>query len=209
MKRISWFLLAMLVCGISYAQKVELTLTDGRVVTGSTKTPFLFGSVNKISVKNEVSGEKREYESVDIKSGRYYFPKEDEWCTFVSVNAQSQPANNWNKNPKPFKKPVFMISLYEGEKIGVYKHFVETSNRVFGTSGGSMQINGAGCIYYYLIKGEDIAKAYAMSPAIGGRKWLRFVFKQYPGMKEIIESYDMDMFYKDPIDIIKKLESLL
>lgn len=47
MKRISLFLLAMLVCGISYAQKVELTLTDGRVVTGSTKTPFLFGAVNK------------------------------------------------------------------------------------------------------------------------------------------------------------------
>lgn len=68
-------LLACLFCAFAQAQtKVEVRLTDGKVVKGTTKTLFSVDDANSIKVK-DAKGEKKTYKSTEVKNLRVYDAK--------------------------------------------------------------------------------------------------------------------------------------
>lgn len=201
MKNLVITLFAILFCNSLMAQEIKLTLNNGSVVNGTTKSLFMYDNSSAISIKDAKTGEKKDYNSSEIKNVSYYDEKGKEWVTFVPLVAQKSMPSIWNKNPKPYKEPVFMLPLYEGKRVSAYKHIISTQ-----TNTKKQQITGSGCIFYFKVKGEDVAKAFWMSSAIGAKAMLKLVFKDYPEMKSIISELDTDKFYEDPVMIIKKFD---
>ena len=204
MKKLFFMLFAFLICGITHAQEIELTLNDGKVVNGTTKSSFMFDGFHEISVKDAKSGEKTDYNSTDVKSVKLYDSKTKEWNTFVPLMAQKSMPSIWNKNPKPYKNPIFMMPLYEGKHVSAYKHFISTQ-----TNTKNAQIHGKGWILYFKVKDEDIAKAFCMNAFVGVKALLKIVFKDYPEMKETVKTLDTDEFCKDPVELIRKFDDIL
>ena len=105
-------LLACLFCAFAQAQtKVEVRLTDGKVVKGTTRTLFSVDDANSIKVK-DAKGEKKTYKSTEVKNLRVYDAKSQKWYTFEALKAQKALPNVWNKNPKPYSDPVFLQVVY-------------------------------------------------------------------------------------------------
>lgn len=192
---------AILFCNVLMAQEVKLTLNNGDVVEGTTTSPFMFDNFNEIRVKVATTDEKKDYTSLDVESVKYRGKNEKDWVTFIPLLAQKSMPSIWNKSPKPYNKPVFMQPLYDGKKVSAYKHFISTQ-----TNTKNLQINGVGCVYYFKVKGEDVARAYWMSSAMGVKAMLKVVFKDFPEMKPIINELDVDKFYEDPLIIIRKFD---
>ena len=75
MRKTLFMLLACMFCIIAQAQtKVEVTLTDGKVVKGTTTTLFSVDDANAVKVKN-AKGEKLTYKTSEVKSLRAYDDK--------------------------------------------------------------------------------------------------------------------------------------
>lgn len=201
MKNSIIMLFAIFFCNVLMAQEVKLTLNNDDVVEGTTKSLFMFDSYNEIRVNIEKTKEKKDYASTDVKSVKYYSKSDKEWVTFVPLMAQKSMPSIWNKNPKPYSKPVFMQPLYEGKRVAAYKHFITTQ-----TNTKTLQINGSGYVLYFKVKGENVARAFWMSSSIGAKALLKIVFKDFPEMKSIISDLDTDQFYKDPLMIIRKFD---
>lgn len=108
MRKTLFMLLACLFCVFAQAQtKVEVTLTGGKVVKGTTRTLFSVDDANSIKVK-DAKGEKKTYKSTEVKNLRVYDAKSQKWYTFEALKAQKALPNVWNKNPKPYSDPVFL-----------------------------------------------------------------------------------------------------
>lgn len=201
MKKTITTLLAVIFCNVLMAQEVKLTLNNGNVVEGTTNSQFMLDGNNEIRVSVTKTGEKQDYNSTDVKSVEYYSKNDKEWLTFIPLAAQKSLPSIWNKNPKPYKNPVFMLPLYNGKRASAYKHIISTQ-----TNTKALQINGSGCVYYFKVKGEDVARAFWMSSAVGVKAMLKIVFKDFPEMKHVISELDTDQFYKDPAMLIKKFD---
>ena len=88
MRKTLFMLLACLFCVFAQAQtKVEVTLTDGKVVKGTTRTLFSVDDANSIKVK-DAKGEKKTYKSTEVKNLRVYDDKSQKWYTFEALKAQ-------------------------------------------------------------------------------------------------------------------------
>ncbi len=75
MRKTLFMLLACLFCVFAQAQtKVEVTLTDGKVVKGTTRTLFSVDDANSIKVK-DAKGEKKTYKSTEVKIFVYTMTK--------------------------------------------------------------------------------------------------------------------------------------
>lgn len=76
MKRIFFMFLALLLCVMVQAQdNVEITLNNGNVVKGVTKTLFMLDDGDVVVAKDSKYREKKEYKSTEIKSIKYYDSK--------------------------------------------------------------------------------------------------------------------------------------
>ena len=201
MRKIFTLLFTLMFAYTMQAQEIKLTLNNGNVVSGTTKSLFMYDNSYEITVKDSKTEEKKDYSSADVKSVKYFNEKEKKWITFVPLMAQKCMPSIWNKSPKPYKNPVFMSPLYEGKRVSAYMHMISTQ-----TNTKKLQISGSGCIYYFLVKGENVAKAFWMSSAIGVKAMLKIVFKDYPEMKPIIKELDTDKFYEDPLMIIREFD---
>ena len=90
MKRIFFMFLALLLCGMVQAQdNVEITLNNGNVVKGVTKTLFMLDDGDVVVTKDSKSREKKEYKSTEIKSIKYYDSKSKKWISSFRL---------WRKN---------------------------------------------------------------------------------------------------------------
>lgn len=79
MKRIFFMFLALLLCVMVQAQvNVEITLNNGNVVKGVTKTLFMLDDGDVVVAKDSKSREKKEYKSTEIKSIKYYDSKSND-----------------------------------------------------------------------------------------------------------------------------------
>ena len=166
---------ACLFCVLAQAQtKVEVTLTDGKVVKGTTRTLFSVDDANSIKVK-DAKGEKKTYKSTEVKNLRVYDDKSHKWYTFEALKAQKALPNVWNKNPKPYSDPVFLQVVYEGKNVTGYVHNISTQ-----TNTKTLQLTGTGGMLYFKLKNEDVARAFWMSAAVGWRAELKLVFKDFP-----------------------------
>ena len=196
---------AALLCGMAKAQQnVEITLNDGNQVKGTTKTLFMQDDCDIVVVKDDVSGEKKEYKATEIKELKCYDSDSKEWVVFVPLMAQKALPSVWNKNPKPYKNPVFLTPLYEGKNVSAYIHYISTI-----TNTKTHHIEGTNGIFYFKVKNEDVAKAYWMGSSIGAKMLLKIVFKPYPVMKETVANLDTKEFNNDPVTLIKTFDSLL
>lgn len=102
MKRIFFMFLALLLCVMVQAQdNVEITLNNGNVVKGVTKTLFMLDDGDVVVAKDSKFREKKEYKSTEIKSIKYYDSKSKEWIKFVPLMAQKSLPSVWNKKPYP------------------------------------------------------------------------------------------------------------
>ena len=132
-------LLTCLFCVFAQAQtKVEVTLTDGKVVKGTTRTLFSVDDANSIKVK-DAKGEKKTYKSTEVINLRVYDDKSQKWYTFEALKAQKALPNVWNKNPKPYSDPVFLQVVYEGKNVTGYVHNISTQ-----TNTKTLQLTGTG-----------------------------------------------------------------
>lgn len=170
------------------SQKLYLLLDDGDVVV----------------TKDSNSKEKKEYKSTEIKSIKYYDSKSKKWIKFVPLMAQKSLPSVWNKNPKPYKTPIFLKPVYEGENVSAYIHYISTI-----TNTKTLHLEGTNYVFYFKVKNEDVAKGYCMGSSIGAKMLLKIVFKPYPVMKETVSNLDTKEFYKDPISLIRTFDSLL
>ena len=101
MKRIFFMFLALLLCVMVQAQdNVEITLNNGNVVKGVTKTLFMLDDGDVVVAKDSKSREKKEYKSTEIKSIKYYDSKSKEWIKFVPLMAQKIIAKRLEQKSK-------------------------------------------------------------------------------------------------------------
>lgn len=205
MKRLFFMFLALLLCVMVQAQdNVEITLNNGNVVKGVTKTLFMLDDGDVVVTKDSNSKEKKEYKSTEIKSIKYYDSKSKKWIKFVPLMVQKSLPSVWNKNPKPYKTPIFLKPVYEGENVSAYIHYISTI-----TNTKTLHLEGTNYVFYFKVKNEDVAKGYCMGSSIGAKMLLKIVFKPYPVMKETVSNLDTKEFYKDPISLIRTFDSLL
>lgn len=121
MKKLLVMLLGLLLCGITQAQQVEVTLNNGGVVKGETPSlSFYVDNDHEIIVKDKASGEKHDFTSTDVKEIKYYDKKAKEWTNWVSMVAQMGLGMSYKENPKLYKNPVFLQPVYEGKNIRLY-----------------------------------------------------------------------------------------
>lgn len=205
MKKLIFMFFALLACVAAQAQdNVEITLNNGNVVKGVSKNLFMFDDCDVVVVKNSGSGEKSEYKSTEIKSLKYYNDDSKEWITFVPLMAQKTLPSVWNKNPKPYKTPIFFTPMYEGKKVSAYIRYITTA-----TNTKQVHLQGTNVMFYFKVHSEDIAKGYWMGSSIGAKLLLKIVFKPYPVMKDTVSDLDTKEFNKDPISLIRTFDGLL
>ena len=145
MKRIFFMFLALLLCVMVQAQdNVEITLNNGNVVKGVTKTLFMLDDGDVVVAKDSKYREKKEYKSTEIKSIKYYDSKSKEWIKFVPLMAQKSLPSVWNKNPKPYKTPIFLKPVYEGKNVSAYIHYISTI-----TNTKTLHLEGTNYVFYF------------------------------------------------------------
>lgn len=145
--------------------KVTYTLTDGTVIEGYcsiASTARLISPVHDLKISDTYKGKARKYTSEEVKRIVYTSTLNDSLpLIYESVKAQKNMPNQFNKNPKPFEKPVFLRLIYEGKNVNGYI----TPTTDYTVNKKETIINYV-WRYYYLKKGDEIAKAYWLG--IGG-----------------------------------------
>ncbi len=209
MKKLLVMLLGLLLCGITQAQQVEVTLNNGGVVKGETPSlSFYVDNDHEIIVKDKASGEKHDFTSTDVKEIKYYDKKAKEWTNWVPMVAQMGLGMSYKENPKLYKNPVFLQPVYEGKNISAYIHYISTATHVKSGS-----IYGFAIMFYYKAKNDDFARSYYVMDnsvaGIGQKAVLKRYFKDYPQIKEVLKDLSMKEFRKDPMILVKKLDEVL
>ena len=180
MKKLIFMFLAILLCGIVQAQTSEIILNNGKVVKGKIQSlSFNVDNTHEVRIKNEVSGEKFDYTSADVKEIKFYDKKAKEVTNWIPLYAQMGLGMSYKKPPKLYKNPVFLHPVYKGKNISAYVHYIRTNTHVKSGS-----IYGFGIMFYYKSKDEDFARSYYLMDnsiaGIGQKTVLKMYFKGYP-----------------------------
>lgn len=208
MKKLFVMFLGLLLCGITQAQQVEVTLNNGGVVKGETPSlSFYVDNDHEIIVKDKASGEKHDFTSTDVKEIKYYDKKAKEWMNWIPMVAQMGMSMSYKKEPKLYRNPIFLHPVYEGKNISAYIHYISTATHV---KSGSFY--GFGIMYYYKAQNEDFARSYYLKEngiTLGQKTMLKRYFQEYPQTKEVLKDLDMKEFRKDPALFVKKLDEMI
>lgn len=104
--------------------KVTCTLTDGTVIEGYISIPLtkiITSQLYELDISDTYKGKARTYTSEEVKRIVYTSTLNDSLpLIYESVKAQKSVPNLFKKNPKPFKKPVFLRLIYEGKNVNGY-----------------------------------------------------------------------------------------
>lgn len=192
-----WTIILIMTFGItlSHAKKnpedhhAFVTLSDGKIIEGYISTSlvnYLKPNVSKIDISEEFEGESKKYSSEEIVSITYP-PTEKDTTTVIyeSVKAMKRMPNLWNKNPKPYKEPIFLRMVYEGKHVKGYAMPVFDA-----TYGRTMSSYNYTWRYFYKTEGNEIAVAYwdDVNGIIPGmKKLMKFLFRDFPEIKEMID----------------------
>lgn len=169
---------------------------------------FNVDNTHEVRIKNEVSGEKFDYTSADVKEIKFYDKKAKEVTNWIPLYAQMGLGMSYKKAPKLYKNPVFLHPVYKGKNISAYVHYIRTNTHVKSGS-----IYGFGIMFYYKSKDEDFARSYYLMDnsiaGIGQKTLLKMYFKGYPQIKEILKGLSMKEIRKDPTILVRKLDEVL
>lgn len=168
---------------------VILTLKDGSKVDGFITTAlknYLRPRISEIGVSREYGGTPQKYTSEDVVS-IVFPPNEKDTTTVVyhSVLAQSKMPNYFSKNPKPYKRPVFLRLIYDGDNVKGYA--MPLLDRTFAQT---MTILHYTYRYFYKTEGSDMAKAYwddtdGVIPSM--KKVMKFYLREFPELQQMVE----------------------
>ncbi len=201
MKKLLAFALCLFSILSSYAKKdddpesyrVRVTKTDGTTFEGYNDTHFinyLRPNVTTLSVSETFGGEPVKYKSSEIKRVEFLKLTGDSVpLIYEAVMAQKRLPNLLSKNPKPYKDPVFLRLIYDGENVKGYVRPVADYTRT-----PSMTVAQYTWVYYYLTKDSDIAKAYWVDvndliPSM--RKVMKFYFREFPELVRMVEDKEI------------------
>lgn len=182
--------------------KVTCTLTDGTVIEGYTSIPLtkiITSQLYELDISDTYKGKARTYTSEEVKRIVYTSTLNDSLpLIYESVKAQKNMPNQFNKDPKPFNKPVFLQLIYEGKNVKGYK----TLTTDYTVNNNSTKVNYV-FRYYYLKKGDEIAKAYWLG--IKGiflvmKKAMKLYFREFPKLVEMVDKKEIKgkQFRKNP-----------
>lgn len=192
-------------------ERVIATLADGSKIEGFTTSRlinYMKPDVSKVKISNEPGGEGKEYTSEEVIE--LVFPPSGEdsnAIVYQSVNAQKQLPNPLNKNPKTYKKPVFMRLIYNGDHVKGYVRPVRGASY----SPSMTEVNFT-WQYYYKVADEDVTKAYWVDtndliPNI--RKQMKFYFREFPGVQKLIDDKELDPkeFRENPTIVLPLMDA--
>lgn len=116
MKKLIFMFLAILLCGIVQAQTSEIILNNGKVVKGKIQSlSFNVDNTHEVRIKNEVSGEKFDYTSADVKEIKFYDKKAKEVTNWIPLYARWDWECLIRKPPSSTKIPYFSILFIRGK----------------------------------------------------------------------------------------------
>ena len=169
--------------------RVILTLKDGSKVDGFINTAlknYFRPRISEISVSSEFGGAEQKYTSDELVS-IVFPPNEKDTTTVVyhSVMAQSKLPNYLSKNPKPYKKPIFLRLVYDGGNVKGYA--MPLFDRTFAQT---MTILHYTWRYFYKTEDSSMAKAYwddTDDIIPGMKKVMKLYFREFPELQEMVE----------------------
>ncbi|MDE7462775.1 MAG: hypothetical protein K2M88_06405 [Muribaculaceae bacterium] len=180
---------------------------------GFTKTSlinYIKGAQSEIGISETFKGKEKKYTSQEITE--LIFPPNEEVSTpaiYRSVWAQKQMPHAFNKDPKTYKKPVFLRCFYDGENIKGYKRACMDA-----TNTPSMSRVNYTWMYYYKVEGEDVAKSYWFATSdliIGLRKVMKFYFREFPELQQMVDDGTLspDDFRADPTIVLPLMDAAI
>ncbi len=191
--------------------KITCTLTDGTVIEGYTSIPLtkvITSHLNEIDISDTYKGKARTYKSEEVKRIVYTSTLNDSLpLIYESVKAQKSVPNLFKKNPKPFKKPVFLRLIYEGKNVNGYI----TPTTDYTVNKKETIINYV-WRYYYLKKGDEIAKAYWLGIGginVGMKAAMKLYFREFPKLVEMVEKKEItgQQFCNDPTMVLPLMDA--
>ena len=194
-------------------EPVTAIMADGTRMEGFTKTSlinYIKGAQSEIGISETFKGKEKKYTSQEITE--LIFPPNEEVSTpaiYRSVWAQKQMPHAFNKNPKTYKKPVFLQCFYDGENVKGYKRACMDV-----TNTPSMSRVNYKWMYYYKVEGEDVAKSYWFATSdliIGLRKVMKFYFREFPELQQMVNDGTLspDDFRADPTIVLPLMDTAI
>lgn len=187
--------------------KVIATSSDGTSFEGYAKY-FPYENCSAIEIRTE-SGKYKKYNSYEIVALVYSpFGERSQPIVYKSVIAQKSMPSLFSKDPKPYKKPIFLQQIYSGNKVDGYVMMITGRTN---TPSMSQTISNIP-LYYYKVHNDEKARMYLLSePQVGLGALLKLCFKKYPAMVEKFDSKEIkaDDVYKNPLMIFPIFDSLL
>lgn len=203
----------LFICGISvFAQDkpedfhVRVIKNDGTVFEGYNETRFtnyLRPYITAVSISNEFAGKPIKYNGNEVKRVEFTGETQDSLpMIFEAVIPQTKLPNLFNKNPKPYKEPVFLRLIYEGENVKGYVMPYTDHTMVPGRRTILYTWR-----YFYLTKDSDIAVAYwddtdGTIPKM--EKVMKFYFREFPELQELVDRKELtpEMFRENPAIVL-------
>lgn len=190
------------------AYKVKVTKTDGTVFEGYNDTKFeqyLKPKVTSVSISSEFKGPAVKYSSDEVKRVEFIALTMDSIpMIFEAVKAQTKLPNLFSKNPKPYKEPVFLRLIYDGENVKGYA--MPYTDHTFTHKPNIMTVHYT-WRYFYLTKDSDVAKTYwddtdGIVPNM--KKVMKFYFREFPDIVKMIDNDELtpQMFRENPAIVL-------
>ncbi len=190
------------------AYKVKVTKADGTVFEGYNDTKFeqyLKPKVTSVSISSEFKGPAVKYSSDEVKRVEFIALTMDSIpMIFEAVKAQTKLPNLFSKNPKPYKEPVFLRLIYDGENVKGYA--MPYTDHTFTHKPNIMTVHYT-WRYFYLTKDSDVAKTYwddtdGIVPNM--KKVMKFYFREFPDIVKMIDNDELtpQMFRENPAIVL-------
>ncbi len=170
-------------------EPVTAIMADGSRLEGFTTTHlinYIKPGVSTIGISKEFKGKETKYTSEEV-AALIFPPAEGDsvYAVYEPVIAQKQMPNLWKKKPKTYKKPIFLRLIYDGKNVKGYVRPVRD-----GSYTPSMTTVNYTWLYYYLVDGQDVAKAYWVAtndivPAM--KKVLKFYMSEFPEVQQLVD----------------------
>ena len=168
-------------------------LADGTEIEGYNETSFnnfMFPWVTEVKIADTYKGETKKYTSDELKAVWFTSVGEDSIPKiYHAVKAQKGMPNYFKKNPKPYKKPVFLRLVYNGENVKGYIRPVADY-----THAQTMSVSTYTYMIYYLTKDSDGAVAYWCETGDlvpGMKKVMKFYLREFPELVEMVDKGEL------------------
>lgn len=172
---------------------VIVTLKDGTTVDGYITTAlrnYFRPRISEVGISSEFGGKPVKYTSDEVVS--IVFPPSEKDTTTViyhSVIAQSKMPNYLSKNPKAYKKPIFLRLVYNGNNVKGYA--MPLLDRTFAQT---MTVINYTWRYFYKTSDNEMAKAYwdDVDDIIPGmKKVMKFYFREFPEIQQMVDNEEI------------------